>query len=130
LRDFYPAYSARRLFGQPCRPEFLRGWHNHFDNYGNLVAGYCGGVSLGSWFDLDATLAGGIDMDERPVLGYLVAEDVEGLLHFAEQYGYEESAGGYLSKCDLCLDLRTYLAARDGFRELAPRAFYAHLGDQ
>jgi hypothetical protein len=130
LRDFYPAHPARRFYGQPCRPEFLRGWHNHFDNYGNLVAGYCGGVSLGSWFDLDATLASGIDVDERPVLGYLIAEDVEGLLHFAEQYGYEESASGYLSKCDLCLDLRKYLAARDGFVELAPRAFYAHLDDR
>ena len=47
-----------------------------------------------------------------------------------EGYGYEETSGGYLSKCDLCLDLRTYLSARNGFEELAPRAFYARLGDQ
>ena len=129
LRDFYPAYPARRFYGQPCRPQFLRGWHNHFDNYGNLVAGYCGGISLGSWFELDALIEEGIDTEEHPVLGYLVAEDIAGLLHFARGFGYEPPASGYLSKCDLCLDVRTYLVARNGFEELAPRAFYAHLGD-
>jgi hypothetical protein len=130
LRDLYPTYPARRFYGQPCRPQFLRGWHNHFDNYGHLVAGYCGGVSLGSWYNLDELIEEGIDLDEHPVLGYLVAEDLAGLLHFAREFGYEPPAGGYLSKCDACLDVRTYLVARDGFAELAPRAFYAHLGDQ
>ena len=129
LRDLYPTYPARRFFGQPCRPHFLRGWHNHFDNYGHLVAGYCGGVSLGSWFDLAELLEEGIDLDEHPILGYLVAEDIAGLLHFGRGLGYEPPSSGYLSKCDLCLDLRTYLVARNGFAELAPRAFYAHLGD-
>lgn len=129
LRDLYPTYPARRFFGQPCRPHFLRGWHNHFDNYGHLVAGYCGGISLGSWFDLDELIEEGIDLDEHPVLGYLVAEDIAGLLHFGRGLGYEPPSSGYLSKCDLCLDLRTYLVARNGFAELVPRAFYAHLGD-
>jgi hypothetical protein len=130
LRDLYPTYPARRFYGQPCRPQFLRGWHNHFDNYGNLVAGYCGGLSLGSWFELDALLEEGIDPEVQPVLGYLVREDIAGLHRFARDHGYESPAGGYLSKCDLCLDLRTYLSAQNGFSELAPRAFYAHLGDQ
>ena len=30
----------------------------------------------------------------------------------------------------MSLDLRTYLDARDRFRELAPQAFYAHLDDR
>ena len=130
LRGYYPTYPARRFFGQPCRPTFLRNWHNHFDNYGNLVAGYCGGISLGSWYDLQALAEEGIDLDDHPVLGYLIAEDVEGLMRFAQSdYAYRESEQGYLSKCDLCLDLRSHLVSRDEFEELAPRAFYARLGD-
>jgi hypothetical protein len=130
LGDFYPTYPARRFFDQPCRPTFLRNWHNHFDNYGNLVAGYCGGISLGSWYDLGALTGEGIDLDDHPLLGYLIAEDVSGLLRFAQtHYGYQESAQGYLSKCDLCLDLRSHLVHQDEFEELAPRSFYSHLGD-
>lgn len=44
---------ARAYFHEPCRPAFLRNWHNHIDNYGNLVAGYCGGISLGNWLDIE-----------------------------------------------------------------------------
>ena len=127
LRGFYPAYPARRFFGAPCQPPFLRNWHNHFDNYGNFMPGYCGGISLGRWKDLDALERDGIDLDAHPILGFLIAEDVEGLLHFAEDLGYRESGEGYVSKCDLCLDLRRYLVAEGDFEELGPREFYRHL---
>ena len=127
LRGFYPAHPARRFFGEPCQPPFLRNWHNHFDNYGNFMPGYCGGISLGRWKDLDALERDGIDLDAHPILGFLIAEDVEGLLHFAEDLGYRESGEGYVSKCDLCLDLRRYLVAEGDFEELGPREFYRHL---
>jgi hypothetical protein len=129
LRDVYRAYPARRFFGEPCRPTFLRSWHNHFDNYGNFMPGYCGGISLGSWFELDVLLQSGIDAEERPVLAYLIAEDVEGLFSFAQAKGYPERETGYASKCDLCLDLRMYLVKRDNYPELSPRAFYDRLDD-
>ena len=127
LRDFYPSYPARTFFGEPCRPPFLRNWHNHFDNYGNFMPGYCGGISLGDWTDLDALVEEGIDLEAHPVLGYLIAEDIEGLLEFAQGYGYQESEEGYVSKCDLCLDLRAHLLGRGDFEELRPKEFYAHL---
>lgn len=127
LREFYPAYPASTFFGQPCRPPFLRNWHNHFDNYGNLIPGYCGGISLGSWRDLDALTQEGIDLDQRPVLRFLVDEDVEGLLGFAKGLGYGEREGGYISKCDVCLDVRRFLVSHGGFAELRPRAFYERL---
>lgn len=53
LRPFFPAHPARAYYHEPCRPAFLRNWHNHFDNYGNLVAGYCGGISLGNWLEIE-----------------------------------------------------------------------------
>jgi hypothetical protein len=129
-RHAFPAYPARRFFGEPCRPAFLRSWHNHFDNYGHFLPGYCGGISLGSWFELDALLHTGIDPEEQPVLALLVAEDIGGLLAFARAEGYREREGGYVSKCDLCLDLRAYLVQHGEYRELAPRAFYDRLGDR
>jgi hypothetical protein len=127
LRAFYPAHAARRFFDLPCRPSFLRNWHNHFDNYGNLVPGYCGGISLGNWHDLDRLTQEGIDLEEHPILGFLIAEDIQGLLHFAQEFGYQESAEGYLSRCDLCLDIRAYLVSKKDWAELEPKAFYTHV---
>jgi len=34
VNPFYPATS---FFNIPCQPPILRNWHNHFDNYGNLM---------------------------------------------------------------------------------------------
>ncbi|MDY7079564.1 MAG: radical SAM protein [Chloroflexota bacterium] len=128
LRGFYPTYPAHTFFDEPCRPPFLRNWHNHFDNYGNFMPGYCGGISLGHWKNLDVLVKEGIDLDEHPVLRFLIAEDVQGLFHFASDFGYQESREGYVSKCDLCLDLRSHLVSKEDFEELSPKEFYAHLG--
>jgi hypothetical protein len=130
LQEFYPTYPARLLFNEPCQPSFLRNWHNHFDNYGNFMPGYCGGISLGHWKNLDTLEKEGIDLDEHPILRFLIAEDVQRLLHFAEDFGYRESEAGYLSKCDLCLDIRIHLVSRGDFAELSPKEFYTHLGDK
>lgn len=127
LRDLYPTYPASTFFREPCRPTFLRKWHNHFDNYGNFMPGYCGGISLGQWRNLEDLIHEGIDLEKHRVLGYLTAEDIQGLLGFAQDFGYQESPGGYLSKCDLCLDIRTHLVAQGEFPELSPKAFYTHL---
>jgi hypothetical protein len=128
LRSFYPTYPAHRFFDVPCQPPILREWHNHFDNYGNFMPGYCGGISLGSWLKLDELLEQGIDLDEHPVLKFLIFEDMRGLFHFAEDFGYQEREQGYLSKCDLCTDLRKYLVSIQDFAELQPKEFYTHLG--
>ncbi len=128
LRALYPSYPAQTFFGQPCQPSFLRDWHNHFDNYGNFIPGYCGGISLGSWWNLEDLTKEGIDLEEYPLLGFFITEDIQGLLDFAKEFGYQEAHEGYLSKCDLCLDLRGYLVSRQDFPELSPKEFYAHLG--
>ena len=127
LGAFYPRVPADRFFGEPCCPPFLRNWHNHFDNYGNFVPGYCGGISLGQWQDMNTLVEEGIDLEEHPVLGFLIAEDIEGLLDFSQDFGYEESEEGYLSKCDLCLDLREHLVSKGEFAELSPKEFYERL---
>lgn len=127
LKDLYPSHRPERFLNAPCRPSIIRSWHNHFDNYGNFMPGYCGGISLGSWFELDRILTEGIDLENQPVLDYLVHEDMRGLLHFALDIGYREISEGYVSKCHLCLDIRKYLTSRGDFEELKPRKFYEQL---
>jgi len=124
LRDAFPARPAARFLDVPCAPPVLREWHNHFDNYGNFMPGYCGGLSLGDWRNLDALLAGGIDAGARPILTHLVSGDMAGLLRFARDRGYRDRDDGYVSKCDLCLDVRRHLAAAGDFAELRPTQFY------
>jgi hypothetical protein len=127
LRGLYPTYAADVFFDTPCQPAFFRDWHNHFDNYGNYMPGFCGGISLGSWYEMDALTRVGIDLGQRPVLKRLVENDFEGLIHFAKGFGYEKAREGYLSKCDLCLDIRKFLVSKDDFEELQPGQFYEQL---
>ncbi|MFP3895347.1 MAG: radical SAM protein [Anaerolineales bacterium] len=129
LRTFHSHRPAETYFGQPCRPSFLRNWHNHFDNYGHFLPGYCGGISLGNWHDLERLTTEGIDLEEHPVLAYLMVEDMDGLLNLAHDFGYETRDDGYISRCDLCLDIRKHLLDAGDFEELAPKEFYAHLSD-
>ncbi len=129
LQASHARRPAEAYFGQPCRPSFLRNWHNHFDNYGHFLPGYCGGISLGNWHDLERLTTEGIDLEAHPILAHLIAEDAEGLLDFARDFDYETRDDGYVSKCDLCLDIRKHLLTAGDFTELAPKGFYAHLSD-
>jgi hypothetical protein len=127
LKGLYLGHPSKQFFNTPCQPDFLRSWHNHFDNYGNFMPGYCGGISLGSWFEMDRLLKEGVDLENRPVLKYLVTEDMNGLLNFALDLGYQEPSEGYVSKCHLCLDIRKYLSSNNDYDELKPGQFYEQL---
>ncbi len=127
LGEFLPSGSAEDFFREPCSTPFLRSLHNHFDNYGNYVPGFCAGISLGDARNLDSLLVEGVDTEERPVLGFLMGEDMAGLFRFAQERGYNERPGGYFSRCHLCTDLRRHLAEYGDFPELAPAEFYRHL---
>ena len=127
LREFYPHYAAHTFFGGHCRPTVLRPWHNHFDNYGNYLPGYCGGISLGNWLELDDIIEDGIDPDDRPVLAAVLREDIKALVEHARERGYEERDEGYISRCEVCIDARKYLAATGDYEELRPREFYRQL---
>jgi hypothetical protein len=122
-----PRFSAEQLCSVPCSPPFLREWHNHFDNYGNYMPGFCGGISFGDCRNLDQLIDEGIDPEKKPVLAYIARDDFRGLLEFACQHGYREVEEGYFSKCHFCLDVRKHLVTIDSFDELAPLQFYQHV---
>jgi hypothetical protein len=126
LKGLYSKYPPSYFLSQPCHPALLRSWHNHFDNYGNYLPGYCGGISLGDCRNLDLICKEGVDVDNHPILKFLIGADFEGLLKFAQNFGYNEKSEGYVSKCHLCLDIRRHLA-KEGFAELEPKEFYSHL---
>jgi len=128
LKPFYPKHPPDYFFDEPCRPPFLRNWHNHFDNYGNYLPGYCGGISLGNWRILNKLIEEGINLNKHPILGFLIKQDFEGLFRFAKDFDYQESREGYISKCDLCVDIRKHLVAKQEFEELKPQEYYLHLG--
>jgi hypothetical protein len=127
LRAYYPAYPAKYYFTKPCLTDFLRSWHNHFDNYGNFMPGFCGGISLGNWHDLNNMIHKGIDLKEIPLLKFFITQDFEGLYNYAKDMDFEDQGKGYISKCDLCLQLRKYLVSIKEYAELQPRQFYDQL---
>jgi len=127
LRKLYPSHPPDYFWDEPCRPPFLRNWHNHFDNYGNYLPGYCGGISLGNWRDLNELIKEGVNLHGYPILGFLANQDFRGLFRFAKDFSYQESKEGYISKCHLCVDIRKHLLAKAEFEELRPKEFYSHL---
>jgi hypothetical protein len=127
LRQYYSFFPASSYFYEPCITPFLRSWHNHFDNYCNYIPGFCGGITLGDCRNLDRLLNEGIELDDYPVLKFLVENNLKGLFEYATKYGYKESKDGYLSKCHVCTDLRKFLVKKNKFRELQPEEFYEHL---
>lgn len=128
LDRHYPRFATSLLVKQPCLPDFVRPWHNHFDNYGNYMPGYCGGLSYGNWKDLDKLIGTEPDKVEKPVLSRIINNDFEGLLSFAHEQGYTDNPKGYFSKCHLCVDTRKYLAQNGRYIELNPSEYYQHFG--
>ncbi len=127
LKEIQPLHPAEHFFSDECVTPFLRSWHNHFDNYGNYIPGFCGGISLGDCRELDRLLKEGIDTEQYPIIGFLIDENMKGLYHFAKGRGFTDSEEGYLSKCHLCMELRKNLVLHGDFRELKPKEFYLHL---
>ncbi len=122
LGHLYRGFPADDFFDQSCRKELLRDWHVHIDNYGNYIPGYCAGLSLGNWLEVDQA-----NLKELSIVRALVNTGVKELCEIARDFGYE-CQEGYVSKCHLCVDMRRYLVQRTTqFKELRPREFYSHL---
>jgi len=129
LREIFSKYPARIFFKENCRENLLREWHTHIDNYGNYMTGYCGGISLGDAGKLNQLLDEGIELDDKPILNILINENLGELYQLAvREFNYKEREDGYISKCDLCLDIRRCIALQTKeYLELSPRQYYTHL---
>ncbi|HUT65544.1 MAG TPA: hypothetical protein VMZ05_05285 [Spirochaetota bacterium] len=99
-----PGTGRMTSSGPDVSGDFKRPWHNHFDNSPDTaaVSHFC------DCRDLASLLEEGIEPDERPVIGLLAHDDMEGLFKFACDFGYREPPRGYLSRCHLCTDIRFF----------------------
>jgi len=124
LREFYEAHPARWFRGQTCERELLSTTHFHIDQHGDLFTGLCAGLAPATAENLHPT----ISEQTHPVFDRLCSEGPHGLMRMAcDPFGYRSRDDGYVSKCDLCFDVRTHLQATGEFSELRPAAFYTRL---
>lgn len=116
-RNYQDTLSANK---EGCR-ELLDVSHFHFDLYGNYIPGLCSGLAIRC--DHVGTALSQIDY---PFLNTLFREGIGGFGNLAaSKYGFQPSRE-YMSKCDLCFDIRKYLVLQVGVssRELQPKGFY------
>lgn len=107
-----------------CQRELLHAPHSHLDLYGNIIPGFCSGISLGNWRELPALIARMSTGMQPGLVENLVREGPYSLYQMALEKGYTPLPGGYVDKCHLCVDVRRRLAEAAHYPELAPRQFY------
>ena len=129
LSDWYPKVPARSFCGGDCSSQLLRNYHNHWDNYGNVLPGFCAGLALGNLQEQPSLYEEGIDLDEYPILRVLLQSGVGGLHKFTqEHFEYQNLESGYISPCHLCLDIRKHIVSQtQEFKELRPLEFYTRV---
>lgn len=121
LRECYEAQPPEAFRGGTCRRELLRAEHVHIDHQGSLFTGGCAGIVVGTVDDLHPA----IDRRRHPVFTALCdGGPCELMDREAVPAGFTPRAAGYISKCDLCFDVRRHLHARGGYPELKPASFY------
>jgi hypothetical protein len=120
---FYPASSPDEIL---CKNKCGCGdlddvSHFHIDLYGNYIPGLCAGLSV-KIEDLGRDLPEG----EYPFLSLLYEKGVKGLYDLASsEFGFLPREK-YISKCDLCFDIRKYLVVDKKLdsKDLQPTEFY------
>lgn len=105
-----------------CARELTDTSHFHFDLFGNYIPGLCSGLSI-YYEDLGKPLP----PERYPILTTLFQSGISGLLeHTRSEFGFTSARAGYINKCDLCTEIRTFLV-RHNFSngsELSPKEFY------
>ncbi|MBL7219579.1 MAG: hypothetical protein ISS69_05670 [Phycisphaerae bacterium] len=123
LRDCYPARPAEDFSSCRCDGELYNTSHFHIDPFGNLFTGLCPGIAAGKIGDLHPQ----ITAENHPVFWHLATGGPCALMQWArDHHNYQPQRDAYISKCDLCTDIRRHLHALGGFEEIAPDTFYAN----
>ena len=101
--------------------ELLDVSHFHIDLFGNYIPGLCSGLAI-PYEDLGKSLA----QKEYPYLTILYQKGIGGFLDLAiNEYGFKPLRE-YMSKCDLCFDIRHFLVMQVDVNsyELQPHGYY------
>jgi hypothetical protein len=124
LGELAPRRPPQAFAGDTCAWEILHAHHSHFDLYGNYISGFCGGLAVGDWHDLDRVVTRFRAEDYPPLVEILIRAGPFGLLEYATQKEGYEPLAEYAGKCHLCVDLRRFLMQVGSFEELRPARFY------
>jgi hypothetical protein len=122
LREAYSARPAEVYRQQTCQAELTSTAHFHIDRHGCCFVGQCPGIIASTIDRLHPR------MEEQTHPTYLACyhRGPFGLMELAAgEYGYRERGEGYISKCDLCFDVRRHLVGREAFPDIGPQEFYA-----
>lgn len=125
FKKLLPKYSLEKILktnSSGCM-ELINTSHFHFDLYGNYIPGLCTGLSI-SVKDIGQDLK----ENEYPILNIIYKEGIKGLFHFAlDNFGFQPEKT-YISKCELCCEIRKHLVNQCELRskELQPIEHYKH----
>jgi len=116
-------YGKRRPIAsllEPC-PELRSTNHFHVDFLGRYIPPGCTGMGI-----LIEDIGKRLDPEKYPVMSRLFDGGVSALLEYAKEAGYVPASEGYVSKCELCFDIRKYLITQDrqAHPDLTPDRFY------
>lgn len=121
LRDYYKKHPAEAFAPMRCASELTDTSHFHIDCHGNLITGLCAGIAAGSVENLHPRKS----TKTSPVFTTLCKEGPYGLaLAAIKNHEFQFRVDGYVSKCDLCMDVRRCLSYTDEYPELQPSEFY------
>jgi hypothetical protein len=96
--------------------------HFHIDLFGNYIPGLCAGLSI-RMEDLGKPL----DRKNYPIISRLHHEGINGLLDYIRDvYGFEARKPAYISKCELCFEIREFLVKEEKIlsHEIRPYEHY------
>ncbi len=109
--------------GNPCT-ELADTSHFHFDLFGNYIPGLCSGFAI-AYTDLGKPLK----KEKYPLIHLLYNQGINGFVDYAiKNYGFQPESQ-YLNKCDLCLEIRSFLVLEKQMhlQELQPKQFYDNI---
>jgi hypothetical protein len=94
------------------------------DLFGNYIPGLCSGLAIHC-----DDLGNLIFPEKYPFLHMLFEKGITGLFDYVSSRYDFKPPDGYMSKCDLCFDIRRYLVLDRGIasRDLQPKGFYENV---
>lgn len=121
LAEGLPRYDIEHFARDNCAAMLSSVTHFHIDPHGHLFTGGCPGITVGN---AQKELHPLIDRAQFVVFCRLYDRGPCGLLE-TDGFDYKPRPAGYISKCDLCFDIRKQLRQIGGYPELQPQEFYA-----
>lgn len=113
------------FYGSNCFQELFRSGHLHFDPDYNYIPGFCSGITLGDWRELEKIYRD-FDLEKNPFLAK-ISQDIKLAVEYAADLGFIPEPEGYSGKCHLCLEMRRFLVSKVQLAELGPMHFYENL---